>query len=233
MVGWKFNAWGEKYIELIRDSAIPSLLQKHLGFPLFEPGIVLEGGSIEVNGNGVVITTEQCLLHPSRNPNLSREELGQYLREYLGISTVLWLGEGIAGDDTDGHIDDVARFADPTTILCAVEEDVTDENFRPLQDNVLRLQQARSPNGDPFRIVPVPMPDRIEDPEGRLPASYLNFYTGNQVVLVPQFGSPRDILARQVIGKAFPGRSVVGIDCRQLVEGMGTLHCVTQQQPRL
>jgi agmatine deiminase len=233
LVGWKFNAWGEKYTELIRDRVIPSLLQAQLGLPLFEPGIVLEGGSIDVNGIGVVMTTEQCLLHPNRNPTLSRKELERYLQEYLGITTVIWLREGIAGDDTDGHIDDIARFVDPSTILCAVEKDISDENFRPLQENLAVLRQARDQKGDPFRIIPVPMPHRLEGTEGRLPASYLNFYIGNRIVLVPQFDDSRDASACEILRDTFPGRSVVGIDCRWLVEGMGTLHCVTQQQPRI
>jgi agmatine deiminase len=233
MVGWRFNAWGEKYTDLVQDDAIPSLLNEELGIPLFEPGIVLEGGSIEVNGMGMVMTTEQCLLNPNRNPTLSRQELERYLQEYLGVTTVLWLAEGIAGDDTDGHIDDIARFANPTTVLCGVEEDTADENFRPLQENLSRLHQVRTPEGAPFQIIPVPMPHPIDDAGSRLPASYLNFYIGNRVVLVPQFGDPRDLQARKIIGDAFPGRSVVGIDCRWLVEGMGTLHCVTQQQPQV
>ncbi|MDD1677949.1 MAG: agmatine deiminase family protein [Methanomicrobiales archaeon] len=232
MVGWKFNAWGEKYTALMQDTVIPSVLQRKLHLPLCEPGIVLEGGSIDVNGLGVVMTTEQCLLHPNRNPTLSRKELERYMREYLGTTVVLWLREGIAGDDTDGHIDDIARFVDPATILCASEEDPMDENFALLQENLRILQMARDQKGDPFRIIPVPMPGRREDTGGRLPASYLNFYTGNRVVLVPQFGDTRDRQAREILATAFPGRSVIGIDCRALVEGMGTLHCVTQQQPR-
>jgi agmatine deiminase len=232
LVGWKFNAWGEKYTELMRDTVIPTLLQEKLRLPLFEPGIVLEGGSIEVDGRGTVMTTEQCLLNPNRNPTLSRKELERYLQEYLGVTTVLWLKEGIAGDDTDGHIDDIARFADTGTILCAVEEDTRDENFRPLQENLTRLRHARKTDGDPYRIIPVPMPPRMDDGEGRLPASYLNFYIGNRIVLVPQFGDPRDEQARIMLGNVFPGRRVTGIDCRWLVEGMGTLHCITQQQPR-
>jgi Peptidylarginine deiminase and related enzymes len=232
MVGWKFNAWGEKYTDLIQDDIIPSSLQTQLGFPLFDAGIVLEGGSIDVNGRGVVMTTEQCLLHPNRNPSLSRRELERYLGEYLGTSKVIWLREGIAGDDTDGHIDDIARFADPTTIVCAVEEDEGDENYRPLQENLHILREARSVAGERFRILPVPMPHRSEDGLGRLPASYLNFYIGNTVVLVPQFGDPCDLRALEILKQAFPDRSIRGIDCRRLVEGMGTLHCITQQQPR-
>jgi agmatine deiminase len=233
MVGWGFNAWGEKYTDLIRDNAIPSLLADRLGLPLFEPGIVLEGGSIDVNGSGMVMTTEQCLLHPNRNPSVSRGELERYLQEYLGATTVLWLGQGIAGDDTDGHIDDIARFVNRSTILCAVEEDPADENFRPLQENLSRVRKVRTPGGDHLEIIPVPMPHRLKYDGDRLPASYLNFYIGNRVVLVPQFGDPRDEQARSILGKAFPSRSIVGIDCRRLVEGMGTLHCITQQQPRI
>jgi agmatine deiminase len=233
LVGWKFNAWGEKYTELMKDAVIPTRIQEKLRLHLFEPGIVLEGGSIEVEGRGTVMTTEQCLLHPNRNPALSRKELERYLQEYLGVTTVLWLQEGIAGDDTDGHIDDIARFADPNTILCAVEEDDTDDNFRPLQENLTRLRHARKMDGGPYRIIPVPMPRRMDGSDGRLPASYLNFYIGNRIVLIPQFGDPRDAKAREILGDAFPGRLMVGIDCRRLVEGRGTLHCVTQQQPRI
>ncbi|MDD1673342.1 MAG: agmatine deiminase family protein, partial [Methanomicrobiales archaeon] len=230
LVGWKFNAWGEKYSELVRDEAIPIRLKEMLGLPLFKPGIILEGGSIDVNGRGVVMTTEQCLLNPNRNPTMSRREIERYLQEYLGMEQVLWLQEGIAGDDTDGHIDDIARFADPKTILCAVEEDRGDENFSNLQGNLHILQKARDQEGNPFRIIPVPMPDHIER-DTRLPASYLNFYIGNQVVLVPVFGVENDARALDIISKAFPKRDVVGIDCQALVQGLGTLHCVSQQQP--
>ncbi len=233
LVGWKFNAWGEKYTDLMQDDRIPARLADRLGMLLFEPGIVLEGGSIEVNGNGMVMTTEQCLLHPNRNPSVSRGELEQYLREYLGVTTVLWLGEGIAGDDTDGHIDDIARFANASTVLCALEEDPAEENYRPLQENLARLRRARTLEGKPLNIVTVPMPHRVEYGGDRLPASYLNFYIGNKVVLVPQFDDSRDGLARRILATAFPDRTVLGIDSRFLVEGMGTLHCITQQQPLL
>jgi agmatine deiminase len=233
MVAWKFNAWGEKYTDLMGDDAIPSFLNTVLSLPLFEPGVVLEGGSIEVNGEGIVMTTEQCLLHPNRNPTLSRKEIERYLQEYLGVKMVLWLCEGIAGDDTDGHIDDIARFSDSRTILCAVEEDENDENFQPLQENLRILRKARDSEGNPFHVVPVPLPGKREEQGMRLPASYLNFYIGNGVVIVPVFRHYNDERALEIIGKAFPGRTVVGIDCRSMVQGLGTLHCVTQQQPKV
>jgi agmatine deiminase len=197
---------------------------------VFTPGIVLEGGSIDVNGRGTVLTTEQCLLHPNRNPSLSREEIGAYLQEYLGVSTVVWLKEGITGDDTDGHIDDVARFSDPSTIICAVEEEPDDVNYPALQENLRILRGARDQDDHPFTIVPLPMPEPGEDGT-RLPASYANFYIGNRTVLVPVFGNPNDARALAIIGNAFPGRHVVGIDCGAMVHGLGALHCVTQQQP--
>jgi len=205
--------------------------------PRFEPGIVLEGGSIEVNGAGCVLTTEQCLLNPNRNPDLSRGGIEKYLKEYLGAKKILWLGEGIVGDDTDGHIDDIARFVGPNVILCAVEEDPQDANYKPLQDNLERLRNMTDLNGRPFEIVTVPMPGIVggsstasRDLE-RLPASYANFYIANDVVLVPVFGRVNDNRATEIIQRVFHSRHVVAIDCEPLVWGMGTIHCVTQQQP--
>ncbi|MDD1653310.1 MAG: agmatine deiminase family protein [Methanomicrobiales archaeon] len=230
MVHWRFNAWGGKYPELAGDTVIPDLICREAGMEVFTPGIVLEGGSIEVNGAGTVLVTEQCLLHPNRNPSLSREEIGAYLQEYLGVTTVVWLKEGIAGDDTDGHIDDIARWSDPSTVLCAVEEDPDDVNFAALQENLRILREARDQDDWPLTVVPLPMPGPVED-GSRLPASYANFYIGNRTVLVPVFSDPHDARALAVIGEAFPGRNVVGIDCRALVAGLGALHCITQQQP--
>ena len=231
MVHWRFNAWGGKYPEQAGDTVIPDQICRAPGMQVFSPGIVLEGGSIEVNGAGTVLTTEQCLLHPNRNPSLSREEIGAYLQEYLGVTTIIWLKEGIAGDDTDGHIDDIARFSDPSTILCAVEEDPDDVNHDALRENLRILREARDQDDRPFTIVPLPMPGPVEDGT-RLPASYANFYIGNRTVLVPVFGELNDARALAVIGDAFPGRHVVGIDCRAMVTGLGALHCITQQQPQ-
>jgi agmatine deiminase len=228
---WIFNAWGDKYEELKRDSGIPEILAGLLGLKRFTPGIVLEGGSIDVNGAGTCMTTEQCLLNRNRNPRLSKPEIEKYLSDYLGVRQVLWLGEGIVGDDTDGHIDDIARFVSPDTIVCAVEEDPSDPNFALLQDNLERLKEARDPNGRPFRIVTLPMPGPIQGAEGRLPASYANFYIANQLVLVPTFDDRNDAEALRVLTELFPDRKVTGIHSEPLVWGLGTLHCVTQQQP--
>jgi len=235
---WIFNAWGNKYEELKKDDWIPSRLQSILRAHRFEPGIVLEGGSIEVNGAGVVLTTEQCLLNPNRNPGLSRTEIEQYLKDYLAAAKVLWLGEGIVGDDTDGHIDDIARFVSPTTIVCAVEDDPSDANYEILQDNLKRLAQMTDGNGRAFEVVTLPMPGVVggESTDSRnlerLPASYANFYIANGVVLAPIFGHENDARALETMQRLFPEREVVGINCEPLVWGMGTIHCVTQQQPQ-
>lgn len=235
---WIFNAWGNKYEELKRDDTIPARLEAELGIPRFEPGIVMEGGSIEVNGAGVVMTTEQCLLNPNRNPQLDRATIESYLKDYLGTREVLWLGEGIVGDDTDGHIDDVARFVGADTIVCALEEDPADANYDLLQDNYKRLKTAKDANGKPFEIVTLPMPGVVAASDDsspreldRLPASYANFYIANTVVLAPIFGHANDERALNTLQQLFPERRVVGINCEPLVWGMGTIHCVTQQQP--
>ena len=233
-----FNAWGEKYTELRRDDAIPSQLEAKLGIPRFEPRIVLEGGAIDVNGRGCVLTTEQCLLNKNRNPQLSRDQIEQYLRDYLGVTKVLWLKEGIVGDDTDGHIDDIARFVSSNTIVCAVEEDPLDANYEILQDNLRRLDEMTDANGQRFKIVPLPMPgfvagstDATERNLERLPASYANFYIANNVVLAPVFGHSNDERAIETLQSLFKNRRVLPLNCEPLVWGMGTIHCVTQQQP--
>ena len=186
MVKWKFNAWGNKYDDLIADDRIPGEINKHLQIPMFEPGIVLEGGAIDVNGAGVVLTTEQCLLNKNRNPQLDKPAIEECLRQYLNVETVVWLAQGIAGDDTDGHIDDIARFVDRGTVLCAFEDDPADENYHPLEDNYRRLASFG------FRVVKLPMPGDIRDRHARLPASYANFYIGNSAVVVPVFGAAND-----------------------------------------
>jgi len=249
---WRFNAWGNKYEELKQDDSIPQRLESFLRAPRFQPGIVMEGGSIEVNGAGCVLTTEQCLLNPNRNPELSRSEIEQYLKNYLGVAKVLWLGEGIVGDDTDGHIDDIARFVAADVITCAVEEDPQDANYELLQDNLKRLQKMNDARGRSFEIVTLPMPGVVGgaspgSPAGqprwggstdkrnldRLPASYANFYIANHVVLAPVFGHANDARALETLARVFPDRRVVGINCEPLVWGMGTIHCVTQQQPKI
>jgi agmatine deiminase len=229
---WGFNAWGRKYEALEADARIPRALAPLLRVPVFEPGIVLEGGSIDVNGEGVVMTTEQCLLNPNRNPGLSRADIERALRDHLGVSEVLWLGDGVAGDDTDGHIDDIARFVSPRTIVCASEDDPASPNFRPLQDNLRRLELARDPAGRPYQVVKLPMPPAVVADGEPLPASYANFYIANGVVLLPVFGHANDQVAAETLSRLFPERRVVPIDCRDLVWGMGAIHCVTQQQPK-
>ena len=235
---WIFNAWGNKYEELKQDNSIPKILESKLRLPRFEPGIVMEGGSIEVNGAGVVMTTEQCLLNPNRNPGLDRAAIEQHLQSFLGVEKVLWLGEGIVGDDTDGHIDDIARFVSPTTIICALEEDPADANYALLQENFKRLQKATDAQGSAFTILTLPMPGIVSASNDissrsleRLPASYANFYIANHTVLVPVFGHENDARAIDTIQRVFPKRRVIGINCEDLVWGMGTIHCVTQQQP--
>lgn len=232
MVNWTFNAWGEKYPELMGDTGIPVAMNRDMNLPIFTPGIVMEGGSIDVNGCGTVITTEACLLNPNRNPHLSRADIEGYLEAYLGADHVIWLKQGIAGDDTDGHIDDIARFVDERTVLCAVEENEDDENYAVLQENLAILRSSTDQDSNPLRVVPLPMPGAVGG-EDRLPASYANFYIGNTAVLVPVFGHPNDEAALARIRQAFPDREVVGIDCTAMVEGFGAIHCVSQQQPSI
>lgn len=227
-----FNAWGGKYPTLEKDDGVPGRLKRVHGLPTRKVGFVLEGGSIEGNGRGTLLTTEQCLLDPNRNPRLVRAEIEAHLREGLGARHVLWLGEGIAGDDTDGHVDDVTRFVNPTTVVTAVEEDPRDENFAPLRDGLRRLRAMADQDGRPLEIVRLPMPPAVFAPGGkRLPASYANFYVGNGVVVVPTFGHARDAQALRILRRCFPGRDVVGIRCEQVVEGLGALHCLSHQHP--
>ncbi|VVB70651.1 Nitrilase [uncultured archaeon] len=230
MVKWIFNAWGEKYRELMGDTRIPGIINEDLMMKCFEPAIVLEGGSIDVNGCGTVLTTEQCLLNKNRNPSLSKEDIEGYLKDYLGASKIIWLKEGIAGDDTYGHVDDIARFVDPCTVLCAYEDDPEDENFLPLKQNYEILQRETDQDGNRLKVIRLPMPGRV-GAERRLPASYANFYIGNDVVMVPVFGHKNDEKALKIIAEAFPTRKVVGINCREMVAGLGTVHCVSQQEP--
>lgn len=225
MVKWIFNAWGNKYDDLMPDGGIPHALNGILRLPVFEAGIVLEGGSIEVNGAGTVLTTEQCLLNKNRNPSLARSEIETYLKEYLNATRVLWLQEGIAGDDTDGHIDDIARFVSEETVVCVFEDDPLDENYPILKDNYDRLTAFG------FKVVKLPMPGIIGDRHARLPASYANFYIGNGAVVVPLFGHVNDHRALGILQDCFPTRRVVGVEATAMVHGLGTIHCCSQQEP--
>jgi agmatine deiminase len=233
IVDWDYNAWGGKYPPFEDDDRLPSRIGERFGIRVFHPGIVLEGGSIEVNGRGTLLTTEACLLNPNRNPTLSREAIERYLRDYLGVTQILWLGEGIEGDDTDGHVDDLARFVDPETVVTVVEDDPSDPNHEPLRENLARLRAMRDPAGRPFRVIPLPMPPALYHEGQRLPASYANFYIANEVVLLPAYGAPSDEEARRILQACFPDRQVVPIGSRDLVWGLGSFHCVTQQWPAL
>ncbi|MBM3213861.1 agmatine deiminase family protein [Candidatus Poribacteria bacterium] len=228
---WGFNMWGGKYPPWDLDDAVPAQVAALLDMPRVEPGLILEGGSIDVNGTGTLLTTESCLLNPTRNPGMSVNEIENVLRRHLGVTNVLWLGEGIVGDDTDGHVDDITRFVGSRAVVTAVEDDPSDENHEPLADNLCRLQELRAEDGMPLEVVPLPMPEPVEVEGVRLPASYLNFYIGNECVLLPVFGGERDALARSACASLFPTRRIVPIMARDLVLGLGACHCLTQQQP--
>lgn len=228
---WGYNAWGNKYPPYDLDDVVPTRIAHEFRETLFTPGIVMEGGSLDVNGNGTLLTTESCLLNPNRNPQLTKEQIEQYLRDYLGVTHILWLGDGIVGDDTDGHIDDLTRFTAADTIVTAVEDDPSDENYEPLRENYERLQTMKDQDGNPFQIVTLPMPGAIYQDDQRLPASYANFYIANNAVLVPTYRHPNDARAIKTLQALFPTRNVIGLDCTDLVWGLGAIHCVTQQQP--
>ena len=228
---WVFNAWGQKYESFIQDGSVAKEIAGLLPVPVFESEMVLEGGSIDVNGNGTCLTTEQCLLNSNRNPHLRRSEIEKTLGDYLGVDHFIWLGEGIVGDDTDGHVDDIARFVNPTTVVCALEEDSKDENYAPLQENYERLQGATDQDGKKLTVVPLPMPGPVVFEGTGLPASYANFYIANGVVLVPTYDHSNDSLALGILQELFPDRKISGIPSAPLVVGLGAIHCVTQQEP--
>jgi agmatine deiminase len=230
-VDFDYNAWGGKYPPFDLDREIGRQMAEVLGVPRYaKPGVVLEGGSIEVNGEGALLTTEQCLLNPNRNPTLTRADIEQLLRDCFGVNEILWLGEGIEGDDTDGHIDDLTRFVGPRTVVTVVEPNRADPNHAPLEAN-RRLLDTLSVAGGPLEVVELPMPEPQYLEEQRLPASYANFYVANGAVLVPTFGCPADDVACATLRDCFPDRRVVAVDCRVLIAGLGALHCLTQQVP--
>jgi agmatine deiminase len=228
---WSFNAWGNKYEDFKADDETGMKIAQSTGMRIFTPNMVLEGGSIEVNGLGTCITTRQCLLNQNRNPQLSEREISQNLKDYLGITKLIWLDSGIDGDDTDGHVDDIARFLNAKTVLCMTEDNKTDKNWNVLKENLEILTAATDQEGSRINVIPIRMPKRIDGSDGRLPASYANFYIANAVVLVPTYGSSNDAAALATLQSFFPGRKIVGINCRSLVYGLGAIHCVTQQQP--
>lgn len=233
IVDWQYNAWGWKYPPFDLDDEVPTRVAEELGLQVFYPEIVMEGGSIDVNGTGTLLTTSSCLLNPNRNPEFTKTDIEQKLKDYLGVTKILWLGDGIEGDDTDGHIDDLTRFVDRASVVTVVEEDESDPNYEPLQENLAKLREMSIEDGSPLDVHILPMPGRIVRDGQRLPASYANFYIANKVVLLPVFADSCDPWAISVLQKVFPTRQIVPIDCRELIWGLGAFHCLTQQQPRL
>jgi agmatine deiminase len=233
IVDWGYNAWGGKYPPYDLDDKIPSLIGKHFNLPVYHPGIVMEGGSVEFNGNGTLLTSTACLLNPNRNPHLNRDQIEAYLRGYYGVSQILWVDEGIVGDDTDGHIDDTVRFVNEDTVLTVVEENSNDENYTLLQHNLKQLKSMRLLNGKQLNIVELPMPDAVIWDEQRLPASYANFYIANHAVIVPTYRCKNDDTALSIIQQCFPDRQVVGIDSTEIIWGLGSFHCLSQQEPAI
>jgi agmatine deiminase len=237
ILNWQFNSWA-KYSNSQCDNAVTDILARELKFRSWSPvknsrPVVLEGGSIDVNGAGSILTTEECLLSDvqTRNPELTREDMEAVFKEYLAAPHTLWLRSGIAGDDTHGHIDDVARFTDARTVVIASEEDPSDTNYEPLKENLALLREMRDQHGERLRIETLPMPEPVFFDGQRLPASYANFYIANELILVPTFNDSNDRLALNKLAELFPARTVVGIASTDLVLGLGTLHCMTQQQP--
>ncbi|TVR51117.1 MAG: agmatine deiminase family protein [Puniceicoccaceae bacterium] len=229
---WRYNAWGDKYPPYEQDNRIPGLIAEALGLRRFVFDSVLEGGSIDVNGAGLLLTTEACLLNPNRNPGLDRGAVERMLRDGLGVDGILWLGDGIEGDDTDGHIDDLSRFFREDGIVTVVDPDPASPNHEPLRENLARLRTLRTPAGRPFDIRELPMPERCEREGQVMPASYANFLIINGAVLYPTFRQPaRDFQAGVVLADCFDGRQIIPVDCLDLVWGLGTLHCISQQQP--
>ncbi len=231
IVDWGYNAWGGKYPPFDLDDVIPTLIGKQFNIPVFHPGIVMEGGSVEFNGAGTLLTSTACLLNPNRNPHLNQDQIEQYLRDFYGVEQILWVDEGVVGDDTDGHIDDTVRFVNEDTVLTVVEEDKTDENYALLQHNLKQLKGMRLLNGKSLNIVELPMPDAVIWEDQRLPASYANFYISNKHVIVPTFRCAKDDVALSIIQSCFKDREVIGIDSTEIIWGLGSFHCLSQQEP--
>ena len=231
VVDWGYNGWGGKQLQHDLDDAVPALVAQFRQMPLFTPGMVLEGGAFEVNGQGTLLATEACLLNQNRNPELNQLQIQGRLKDYLGVSNIIWLSEGLVGDQSDGRVDVLARFVNPTTIVVASEANLDDANFPQLQENLRRLRAVRDQNNRLFRIVKLPMPGMVESGSERLPASYLGFYIANAVVVVPTFRRAYDAEVLSTLRKEFPDRRVVGVDATELVRGLGSFHCITQQEP--
>src|SRR5690606_18461177 len=234
IVDWGYNAWGNKYPPYELDDIIPSLVGKALDIPVYHPGIVMEGGSVDFNGDGTVLTSSACLLNKNRNPHLTQRQIEEYLYDYYGVSQVLWVGDGIVGDDTDGHIDDITRFVNSDTVVTVIEQDTTDENYAILQENLQLLKRMRLTNGKQLNVVELPMPKPVVYEGQRLPASYANFYIANAAVIVPTYRDDKaDQQALDILAACFPSRRVVGIDSTDIIWGLGSWHCLSQQEPEV
>jgi agmatine deiminase len=233
IVDWNYNAWGGKYPPFDKDDIIPTLIGAEFSLPVFHPGIVMEGGSVEFNGKGTILTSRCCLLNENRNPHLNQEQIEEYLHHYYGADQILWVDEGIVGDDTDGHIDDTIRFVNEDTVLTVVESNQQDENYGLLQQNLQQLKQMRLLNGKQLNVVELPMPDAVVYDAQRLPASYANFYISNKHVIVPVYRCANDDKALQIIADCFKDREVVGIDSTEIIWGLGSFHCLSQQEPAI
>jgi agmatine deiminase len=233
IVDWNINAWGGKYPPFDLDDVIPTRIAEQLNLPVFYPDIIMEGGSVDFNGAGTVITSTCCLLNENRNPHLQQAQIEQYLGDYYGIEQVLWVSEGIVGDDTDGHIDDTVRFVNEDTVLTVVESNVLSENFDLLQKNLKELKAMRLANGKQLNIVELPMPADVIYEGQLLPASYANFYISNGHIIVPTYQCAQDDKAMQIIQSCFPTREVVGIDSTDIIWGLGSFHCLSQQEPSI
>ncbi|MXV51371.1 agmatine deiminase family protein [Pedobacter sp. HMF7647] len=233
IVDWGFNAWGGKYPPFDLDDVIPTRIGNQFNIPVYHPGIIMEGGSVEFNGAGTVLTSTCCLLNENRNPHLNQKQIEEYLENYYGIKQVLWVDEGIIGDDTDGHIDDTIRFVNEDTVLTVVEENKSDENYELLQQNLKALKEMRLLNGKQLNIIELPMPDAVIYEDTRLPASYANFYISNKHVIVPTYRSKHDDKALDIIQSCFSSRKVVGLDSTDIIWGLGSFHCLSQQEPKV
>jgi agmatine deiminase len=231
VIDWKYNAWGDKYPPYDQDDILPKRISEHYNIPCFEPGIVMEGGSVDFNGHGTLLTTEGCLLNQNRNPHLKKEQIERYLIDYYGVEQVLWLGEGIIGDDTDGHVDDLTRFVNVDTVVTVIETQRSNPNYAPLQDNLKALKNMRLANGKPLNIIEMPMPNLRYEKDHPLPCSYANFYICNAAVIVPIFNDANDEKALEVLSACFPNKKVVGIDSTDIIWGLGSFHCLSQQEP--
>ena len=233
IVDWGYNAWGGKYPPFDLDDVIPTLVAKYYNIPVVEPGIVMEGGSVEFNGKGTLLTTRACLLNENRNPHLNQAQIEKYLIDYYGVDHILWLGDGIIGDDTDGHIDDLTRFVNEDTVVTIIEENKNDENYGILQDNLKELKTLRLESGKQMNIVELPMPSPVIYEDQRLPASYANFYIANKYVVVPTFRDKNDDRALGILQSCFTDRKVIGIDSTDIIWGLGSFHCLSQQEPEV